>query len=58
MAKRLTEEERVAIKLDELISDLRLDLDMVGVYLSQIVRRINYNRIKTVTESLDREMNK
>jgi hypothetical protein len=58
MAKKLTEEEKVAIKLDELVSDLRLDLDMIGIYLGQIVRGYNYNRIKTITESLDREMNK
>jgi hypothetical protein len=58
VAKLITLEEKTAKKLDELISDIRLDLDLVGLYLAQIVRRSNYNRIKTVTESLDRELNK
>jgi hypothetical protein len=58
MAKLITLEEKTAKKIDELLSDIRLDLDLVGLYLSQIVRRSNYNRIKTVTESLDRELNK
>jgi hypothetical protein len=58
MAKTITLEEKTAKKIDEIISDLRLDLDLVGMYLAQIVRRSNYNRIKTVTESLDRELNK
>jgi hypothetical protein len=58
MARLVTLEEKTAKKIDEMISDIRLDLDLVGMYLAQIVRRSNYNRIKTVTESLDRELNK
>jgi hypothetical protein len=58
MAKTITLEEKTAKKIDEMISDIRLDLDLVGMYLAQIVRRTNYNRIKTVTESLDRELSK
>jgi hypothetical protein len=46
------------MKIDELVSDLRLDIDLVGLYLSQIVRRTNYNRIKTMVDSLDREISK
>jgi hypothetical protein len=58
MAKTITLEEKTAKKIDEIISDLRLDLDLVGMYLAQIVRRTNYNRIKVMTESLDRELGK
>lgn len=58
MAKKLVAEEKVAMKIDEMISDLRLDIDLVGLYLSQIVRRTNYNRIKTMVDSLDREISK
>ena len=58
MAKTITLEEKTAKKIDELISDIRLDIDLVGLYLAQIVRRTNYNRIKVMTESLDRELAK
>jgi hypothetical protein len=58
MAKKLVLEEKVAMKIDEMVSDLRLDIDLVGMYLSQIVRRTNYNRIKTMVDSLDREISK
>jgi hypothetical protein len=58
MAKKLVQEEKVAMKIDELVSDLRLDIDLVGLYLSQIVRRTNYNRIRTMVDSLDREISK
>jgi len=58
MAKKLVQEEKIAMKIDELVSDLRLDIDLVGLYLSQIVRRTNYNRIKTMVDSLDREISK
>jgi hypothetical protein len=58
MAKTITLEEKTAKKIDEMISDIRLDIDLVGMYLAQIVRRTNYNRIKVMTESLDRELSK
>jgi hypothetical protein len=58
MAKTITLEEKAARKIEELVSDNRLDLYLVGMYLSQTVRRHNYNRIKAITESLDRELGK
>ena len=33
---RITPEGKVAIKLTDLLSDIRLDLDMLGMYLAKI----------------------
>jgi len=49
--KSLTEEEKVAIRLADIVSDLRLDLDLVGMYFSQIARTVIFNRFEIVYES-------
>ena len=51
MAKRLTKEERVAIKLGELVNDVTLDLDDVGKYMAYIVETVSINRLGVVIES-------
>lgn len=54
MRKRLiTKEEKVAIQLTNVLSDLRLDLDMVGEYLVQISPTLIYNRFMTIAESAE-----
>ena len=50
-AKRLTNEERVANKILTLVNDLTLDLDAVGMYMSQNASAVLYNRFITVAES-------
>lgn len=50
-SKRITEEEKVAQKISAIVSDLRVDLEMVGMYLSQIQPSVGYNRLQTVAES-------
>lgn len=47
----VTREEKVAQKLVDMLTDLRLDLDMIGIYFSQLARRVTYSRFETVYES-------
>jgi len=52
MRKRIiTNEEKEAKKLAELLSDLRLDLELVGVYFAQNVGSTLYNRLQIVYET-------
>jgi hypothetical protein len=51
MPRRITDEEKVAIKLGNILSDLRVDLDLVGQYLARTCPTVVYNRLLTVTES-------
>jgi len=48
MRHRITEEEKAVIKLNNILSDLRLDVEMVGRYLAKISPTVVYNRLITV----------
>lgn len=48
---KLTEEEKIAIKLADLVCDLRYDLEQVGVYYSQLAPLVAYNRLQVIAES-------
>lgn len=48
---KLTNEEKVAQKISALVSDLRVDLEAVGMYLSYIQPSVGYNRLQVVAES-------
>lgn len=51
--KILTEEEKVAKKLTAILSDVRLDLEMVGKYLVQLSPNVIYSRLIILTESAE-----
>lgn len=51
LSKKVTEEEKVAQKISAIVSDLRVDLEMVGMYLAQIQPSVGYNRLQVVAES-------
>lgn len=51
--KIITQEEKVAKQLTNILADLRLDLDMVGQYLVQLSPTLIYNRLITLTESAE-----
>lgn len=51
ISKRVTEEEKVAIKLANILSDLRVDIELVGRYLARSTPTVVYNRLVTITES-------
>lgn len=40
-----TREEKTAKLLEELLMDIRVDLDLVGLYFYQFARKVAYNRL-------------
>jgi len=53
--RRLTPEEKVAKQIENITSDLRIDLDLVGRYLANISPTISYNRLMIIAESAEFE---
>ena len=47
----MTAEEKVANKLGNEISDLRVDLELVGEYLAKSQPNVVYNRLQVIAES-------
>jgi hypothetical protein len=52
MRKRITNEEKIAKTLSDSISDLRLDLEMISLYITQISPNVTINRILLMAEFL------
>ena len=48
---KLTDEEKVAMRISAIVSDLRLDIEQVGEYLAEIAPSVSYNRLITIAES-------
>jgi hypothetical protein len=48
---KYTKEGRTAEKMAELVNDLTLNLDMVGIYLADLTSSILYNRLYQVFDS-------
>lgn len=55
MRKIITNEEKVAKTLSNLISDLRLDLEMLALYIHQINPNVTINRILLMADLLKDE---
>jgi hypothetical protein len=51
----LTEEEKAAKKISNVVSDVRLDLDSVGIYLARYSPTVSYNRLMLIAESAEFE---
>jgi hypothetical protein len=52
---KLTREEKIAKQIEDITSDLRLDLDLVGKYLAHISPTMSYNRLMIITEAAEFE---
>ena len=52
---KVTEEEKVAIKLGSIVNDLRIDLEMVGVYFARSAQRVSQNRLQILAEAAKAE---
>jgi hypothetical protein len=52
MRKVVTNEEKIAKTLSDSISDLRLDLEMISFYITQISPNVTINRILLMAEFL------
>jgi hypothetical protein len=55
MKFRMTDEEKVALKLSALISDLRLDIEKVGVYVARVGGNTVNHRLNLLTEVAQQE---
>ena len=51
MAKRLSKNEKVAIKLSELLNDLTLDIEQIGYYIGAEAENVSYRRLQEVMEA-------
>lgn len=54
----MTEAERVAVKIAQVLNNLELDLDEVGIHLARIKPTTHYNRVMLVAESAVEEREK
>jgi hypothetical protein len=54
--RQKTEEEKLAEKIADIISDLRVDLDEVGISLARMKPTTIYNRLIMITDSAEEEM--
>lgn len=51
MKHKLTEEEKIAITISKIVSDLRLDLEMIGTYLAWYLPNVSYRRFQIIAEA-------
>lgn len=49
----ISDEEKVAKRIGDLVSDLRLDLDYVAFYIKQISPNVSINRILLMADLLE-----
>jgi len=55
MAKRLTQEDKVAKQLATIVNDLTLDLERVGVVLAEITHSVSFRRLSLIVEVAEQE---
>ncbi len=51
ISKRITDEEKIANKMGNIIADLRVDLELVGEYMAKSQPYVVYNRLQVIAES-------
>ena len=51
ISRRITEEEKVANRIGNMVADLRVDLELVGEYLAKSQPYVVYNRLQVIAES-------
>jgi hypothetical protein len=54
--KQKTDEEKTAEKMAVMLSDIRLDLDEVGIAIARMKPATIYNRLIVLTDSAEEEM--
>ena len=55
MRNKMTDEEKVALRISALISDLRLDIEKVGVYMARVGGNVVNHRLDLLTEVAQQE---
>jgi hypothetical protein len=48
---KITEEEKIALKLSAIMADLRLDLEMVGRYFGRVNPNVSNRRLQVIAEA-------
>ena len=56
--RRKSEEEKVADQIANILSDSRIDLDEIGIYLARLKPNVAYNRLMIIAESAEWEKEK
>ena len=51
ISRRITDEEKIANKMGNIIADLRVDLELVGEYIAKSQPYVVYNRLQVIAES-------
>jgi hypothetical protein len=54
----MSDELKIAKKLADLVSDLRLNLDLVGIYFSEVSNNTTFRRMTEVIDSAQHEKEK
>jgi hypothetical protein len=55
MRHRMTQEEKVAVKIGDLLADLRLDIERVGTYVARTGGGVVNHRLNLLTEVANEE---
>ena len=50
-----SKEEKIALKLSDIVNDYTLDLEEVGKYLYRVAPLVSYNRIMEITDVAEME---
>ena len=48
---KITEEEKIALKLSAIMADIRLDLELVGRYFGRVNPNVSNKRLQVVAEA-------
>jgi hypothetical protein len=51
----ISKEEKIALKLSDIVNDYTLDLDEVGRHFFRVAPRVSYNRILDIVEVAELE---
>jgi hypothetical protein len=51
----ISKEEKIALKLSDIVNDYTLNLDEVGKYFYRVAPRVSYNRIIDIVEVAEME---
>jgi hypothetical protein len=55
MPKHITAGEKIAVAMCKMLSDLHLDLDMVGYYVYRTMPPLMYNRFQEIAHAAEHE---
>jgi cell division protein FtsL len=51
----ITKEEKIALKLSDIVNDYTLDLEEIGRYFYKVAPRVSYNRIVEIVDVAEME---